>query len=467
MSNDLNNKWDKCLEIIRDNVGEARFNTWFVKARPISFDANKLVLSLPSQFVVDKYEYDFCNLIRMTLRRVFGTDVKIAYEIPVIQGDKSSHITLTPAIQSPIIKNKYEQQNFQKPAIEGDVLKGGSDFDPQLNPTLSFENYCVGDSNKLAHTIADYIAKNPLNNHFNPYFLYGDVGVGKTHLIQAIGIRIKENNPRAKVLFTTAKQFQNLYANAARTKKIPDFINWFMQMDALLLDDLQMIANKAKTANEALFPIFNHLHQNGKQLVFTCDRPPMELDGVADRLIDRFKWGITEKLHKPDFELRKKILKFKSEHNGLNLSDEIIALVAQTATSSVRELEGIVMGILTRSITLNAPITAAMARDVMKNFVKVKEKKRLNFDMIVEATAEYYNLNPDVIFTSSRVRDIADARQMIMYLGYKHSGLSTVAIGNKLKRSHPTVVHGISTIRERLEQADTAQAVEAIEASLL
>ncbi|MDE6217708.1 MAG: chromosomal replication initiator protein DnaA, partial [Muribaculaceae bacterium] len=341
-------------------------------------------------------------------------------------------------------------------------------FNPQLNPDLNFNNYVVGQSNKLAFTIADYIARNPRNSNFNPFFLFGDVGVGKTHLTQAIGIRIKEEHPKAKVFFTTAKQFQTLYANSVRVKKVPDFINWFSNIDVLLLDDLQEIAHMVKTTNDALFPVFNHLHQNGKQLVFTCDRPPMELDGIADRLIDRFKWGITEKLPRPDAELRRRILTFKARHNGLDLPEEVIELIAESATSSVRELEGIVMGILTRSITLNAPISLELAKEVMKNTIKTPVRKSVNFDMVVEATAEYYRLNPDVIFSKSRVRDVADARQVIMYLCNKLTGLSSVSIGYKLNRQHATVLHGISAIRERIDAVpEVAAAVEQIEHSIV
>ena len=237
-------------------------------------------------------------------------------------------------------------------------------------------------------------------------------------------------------------------------------------MDVLLIDDLQELSHKDGTAN-VLFPIFNHLHQNGKALVFTCDRPPMELDGIADRLIDRFKWGITEQLPKPDLALRKKILTFKASKNGLNLPAEVIDLIAERATGSVRELEGIVMGIYLRSINLNAPITLQLAQEVMQHSIKKVEQKTINFDMIVEATAEFYRLNPDVIFSKSRVRDIADARQVIMYLCHKLTSLSSSAIGQKLNRRHATVLHGISAINDRLPYAkELSVAVEKIEEDL-
>ena len=461
--------WNKCLVFIKDNIGDGQYKAWFANTTFHSFRNNILYLNIPSQFCFEIYEDEYYALIHAAKKKYFGEKVKITYLAPIIKDDDKSNVEIPSPKRSKILSNKYERVNFQQPAIEGNTLKGGVNFDPQLNSANNFENYCLGDSNKLPVTIAEYIANNPKNNNFNPFFLYGDVGVGKTHLIQAIGIRVKEQNPNAKVLFTTMKQFQTLYANAVITKQVPKFIKWFSDLDVLLLDDLQEVANKIKTGNDALFPVFNHLHQHGKQLVFTCDRPPMELDGVTDRLIDRFKWGITEKLERPDFELRKKILSFKAKNNGLDIPEDVIELIATHATSSVRELEGIVLGILTRSITLNAPITLELAKDVMRNSVKIATKKRLNFDMIVETTAEYFNLNPDVLFTKSRVRDIADARQVVMYLSNKHTGLSSVSIGMKLNRRHATVLHGIANIKQRMEvESDDIQSIiTQIESALL
>ena len=315
-------------------------------------------------------------------------------------------------------------------------------------------------------TIAKNIAEKPRNNDFNPFFLYGDVGIGKTHLIQAIGIRVKESNPNAKVLYTTSRQFQHLYTQAVLRKTVPQFINWFMQMDVLLLDDLQEIAGMVKTT-ETLFPIFNHLHQNGKQLVFTCDRPPMDLDGIADRLIDRFKWGLTERLPKPDEDLRKKILISKARKDGLDFPPDVLDYIAGNAVNSVREIEGVVRGILTRSISLNMPITIELAREVMKNTIHLTEKKPVNFEMLVEATAEYFNLNPDVLFSKNRMRDINDARQVLMFLSHKLTGLSSSVIGRKLNRQHGTVLHGIAAVKDRIpNEPEMAKAIETIEASL-
>lgn len=468
MEKDYQKQWQKCLEIIRDNLGQSRFDTWFACAKALSYEDNKLTLGLPSSFFYEKYEDDFYDILSSALKRVFGPEIKLIYNVGVIgDGLKEEEVTIPSPKKSHAVGSKFIQSLQSSRPMESNGSVKSEEIDPQLNPSLNFENYCVGESNRLPFTIAEFIANHPDKSDFNPFFLYGDVGVGKTHLIQAIGIRIKERNPRAKVLFITLRQFQNLMASATIRKEIPGFLNWFQQIDALLIDDLQELTFKDGTA-KVLFPIFNHLHQHGKKLVFTCDRPPVELDGIADRLIDRFKWGITERLPRPDKELRKKILQFKAAKNGLSLPEEVIDVVAEKCTGSVRELEGIVMGLLTRSITLNVPINSQLAEEVMKNSIKTVVKKSINFEMIVEATAEHYNLNPDVIFSKSRVRDIADARQMIMYLSHKHTDLSSTAIGMKLNRKHATVLHGISAVADRLPIAkDLSNAVDAIETVLM
>lgn len=457
-------KWNRCLDKIRSNLGEDRFQVWFSCAKVVSYKNNELLIQVPSYYYKQQYESTFLNLIASALRSEFGAEIQLFYTYQVIEGDKKSNVVIQSQHHAPILVNKTEQIISSKQAMVRKELIA----DSQLNSSLNFENYCVGRVNRLPFTIAEHIANYPEKPDFNPFFLYGSVGVGKTHLIQAIGIRIKERNPRAKVLFISMRQFQNYFQQAAViNKNIPEFINWFQGLDVILFDDLQELSGKTGTC-DALFPIFQHLHQNNKKLVFTCDRPPMELDGIADRLIDRFKWGITEELEKPDYELRRKILKFKAQTNGLDLSDDIIDFIACSSTGSVRELEGIVMGLYTRSIAENAPLTVALAEKVISHFVKKVEKKAVNFDMIVENTAEFYHLNPDAIFSKSRLRDIADARQMIMYLCKKHTGLSSPAIGSKLNRKHATVLHGISAIADRLEVSkELNDAVAAIEKSML
>lgn len=463
MKEDLKQKWAECQKFILDNIGESRFNAWFAKATALSVNQESITLAVPSNFYIEKYEDDFLGLLHAAIRKSFGRPLQIFYETQVLSEIKESSVKIGESLRSKVVGGKMERA-IQSGGSAG--RKAAAEIDSQLNPVYNFENYCSGHSNMLALTIASNIAENPRNNNFNPFFLYGDVGVGKTHIIQAIGIRVKENNPDAKVLYTTAREFQHLYSQAAISKTIPKFINWFMQMDLLMMDDLQEIAGKIGTT-EALFPIFNHLHQNGKQLIFTCDRPPMELDGITDRLIDRFKWGLTERLPRPDVELRKKILNFKAVKNGLDLPEEVIDYIAENAVNSVREIEGVVMGVLTRSISLNVPITLQLAKEVMKHTIVMEEKKPVNFDIIVETVAEHFRLNPDAIFSKNRMRDVNDARQVIMYLSHKLTGLSSTVIGRKLNRQHGTVLHGIAAVKDRLPiMAEFAKTVEAIETEL-
>ena len=467
MQQELQDKWQQCCRFILDNIGETRFNTWFSRTSVSRLESDSIILQVPSQFFVERYEADYLNLLHAALKRVFGRPLQIYYNVQLLADHKDSTVTLRESSASAVISSKLERSTAsQVSSGGGQSIRGSRNFDSQLNRIYNFENYCTGNSNLLAVTIAKNIAEKPRNNDFNPFFLYGDVGIGKTHLIQAIGIRVKESNPNAKVLYTTSRQFQHLYTQAVLRKTVPQFINWFMQMDVLLLDDLQEIAGMVKTT-ETLFPIFNHLHQNGKQLVFTCDRPPMDLDGIADRLIDRFKWGLTERLPKPDEDLRKKILISKARKDGLDFPPDVLDYIAGNAVNSVREIEGVVRGILTRSISLNMPITIELAREVMKNTIHLTEKKPVNFEMLVEATAEYFNLNPDVLFSKNRMRDINDARQVLMFLSHKLTGLSSSVIGRKLNRQHGTVLHGIAAVKDRIpNEPEMAKAIETIEASI-
>lgn len=466
MDTETSYKWHQFLKIIEDNIGAERFATWFSETRLIGYADNRISIGLPSQFFFEKYEDDFYDLITSTLRRVYGPDVKLEYEVSVIKNDDRGKVHYIAPEQSHVIKNKTVR-SVTAPA--NPLVEQSEDaifIDSQLNETLCFENYCVGESNILPFTIAKFISENPGKAEFNPFFLYGDVGVGKTHLMQAIGIRIKENNPVAKVLFMPMKQFQYLFAGASIKKEIPKFIAWYQQFDALLFDDIQELSFKPGTM-DALFQVFNYLYLHNKVLAFTSDRAPLELDGLTDRLIDRFRSGITEKLEKPDVELRKRILHFKASKNGLDMPQDVLDLIAGNTNGSVRELESIMMGILTRSINFNTPITVNLARDVLKTSTR-KATKAINFDMIVDATSEYFSLNPDVIFSKNRVRDVADARQIIMYLADKLIKLSSTTIGQRLNRKHTTVLHGIKTIKDRCDTSDSiTKAVEIIESRLM
>ena len=436
--------WQHCLEIIKSNIHETQFQSWFQPVESIGFENGVVTLRLPSDFFREQYEGRFFPILSKTMKRVYGANVRLQYTIEVVNKDPESAVIIESQTPSNIVR--YE------------------DIDSQLNLTYNFENYCVGNSNKLVHTIAEYIGNNPNKVDFNPVFLYGPTGVGKTHLIQAIGIRVKEVKPSARVLYITARVFENQYGQAVHDKKVTDFINFYQSIDVLLIDDIQEIAGKVGT-QKAFFPIFNHLHQKGKQIIMTSDRPPVELDGIMERLINRFSWGDTEVLPKPDLELRKQIINQKSRKNGLALSEDVVELIAEYATDSVRELEGVIMSLITRASILNHPVTADLARVVMKSTVKIT--KKINFEMIVETTAAAYNFDSDVIFTKNRMRNIADARQVVMYLANKFTDLSSTMIGAKLGRTHATVLHGIKNVQNRIGvEKSFAEFIDQIETTL-
>lgn len=446
MKENAKEKWNECLELIRQKLdNDTAFATWFEPTVAKSLRGNHLTLTVPSMFCQELYEGQYFPVFSEALHEVFGSNLKLTYEVPVVSNTKGGSVRKESGVNESSGGSPAKSPSPSKATKEKE-----DDYIPQLNAALSFENYCVGPSNKLPWTIAESIARQPVNSNFNPFFLYGDVGVGKTHLMQAIGIQVKKAFPEKRVVFLPMKEFQRLYQNAYLRHEIPAFLQWFMHCDVLLFDDLQEIAGSEGTLNNALFPIFSHLQMHGKQLVFTCDRPPQDLKDLEERLIDRFKWGIVEKLERPDPALRKKILTFKARKNGFSLPADVIDYVANSPINSVREIEGIVLGIMTRAINLGLEIDLNLAKEVVGRTIRPSKKKAINFDMIVEKVAEEMHLNPDVLFSKSRVRDVADARMTIMYLAQKLLGLSTSSIGMKLGRKHSTVIHGIKTVEERV-----------------
>lgn len=467
MKSDNKGLWRDCLKLIRSQLAEDVFDVWFKDTELINFENGKVTIGVPSEYYVMQYENRLKNVFRAALKEVFGSNIKIEYTYYVVSSDPTSAVTIEKSTSDgENNQKKPEGKQTSRTSRKGGVIY--EDFDSQLNPAYTFENYCHGRSNQLPFTIAESIGNNPGNTNFNPFFLFGNTGVGKTHLIQGIGQRIKQQNPSAKVLYVSARTFTKQYGQAAgapNNGRIDDFIAFYQNLDALLIDDIQEFAGMAKTQN-AFFTIFNHLHLKGTLLIMTSDRPPVDLTGIMDRLINRFKWGVTEQLLPPDFELRKMILRNKSQKNGLNLPEDVINVIANHVTDSVRELESIVLSLIARAALVNQPITPQLTEAVMQSIVKINTK-RINFDMIVENVAAKFDLDPDVIFSRSRVRDIADARQVIMYLAYKLTDLSSKVIGYKLSRSHVTVLHGIKTIENRITlEQPFAHMIEEIENTL-
>ena len=434
--------WEECLEFFKDNIPAEQFDAWFKDITSLSYKDDTLTLLVPSPYFVEQFENRYFKLISIALHKFYGENVQLYYGYNQVSNEPSTSVKVKSSKPSQTIvsqtanpANPFQQQQQE-------------DIDSQLNPRYNFENYCGSNSNKIARTIGEAIATNPNCKTFNPLFVLGPTGVGKTHLIQAIGIRIKEKDPQSRVLYVTARLFESQYTAAVARGKINEFINFYQSIDTLIIDDIQDLIGKQRTQN-TFFHIFNHLHQNQKQLILSSDCCPSQMEGMEARLLSRFKWGMTAELERPDYELRKGILTQKAEQDGLSIPSEVLDYIATNVTDSIRELEGIIVSLMAHATVLNQEITVDLAKNVLANAIKVN-KKQINFEMITQEVCSFYQIDPDQIFTKTRKREISDARQMIMYLSKKLAKMPLTAIGTRLSRTHATVLHACNNIDERL-----------------
>lgn len=440
--------WDKCLAIIKDNVDEVAYEKWFVPIKSFSFENGELVLQVPSHFFQEYIEENYTELLRPVITRVYGKSIKLYYKVTVVENPIATVNVSSPEKSATVSRNIRQAlpaqplNPFQAPEYE--------DLDSQLNPYYTFENYYTSDSNKVARITGEAVAASPGHNPFNPMFVYGESGVGKTHLIQAIGIKIKEQNPRARVLYLSANLFQQQYTTAVVHNQLNNFINFYQSIDVLLMDDIQEFAGKIQTQN-TFFHIFNHLHLNGKQLVLTCDRPPVELEGIVPRLLTRFKWGLQVEVERPDYSLRRDILHNKIERDGLVISEEIVDYIARNVTDNVRDLEGTIVSLMAHAMAFNREVTLELAEQVLARSVRMV-KKQITIDSIKNAVCNYYDIKPDKLVMRSRKREVVVARQVAMYLSKKHTSTALAGIGSMLGRyDHATVLYACKTIEGQLQ----------------
>ena len=460
-------QWNSCLDFIKANVPAEQFNVWFAPIVAVDYDQdnNRVTLKVPSQFFVEQIEGRYINVLSLALKKVFGDQVKLIYKYNVVGNDDASAVEQQEDNASTRLKQelKIRKPRVANPFKHEDSLE---DIDPQLNPRYTFENYCSSMSNKLAVSIGQAIAEHPEVKTYNPLFVFGTTGVGKTHLLQAIGIKLKENNPRMRVLYVSSRVFESQYTTAVLQKKVNDFISFYESIDVLLLDDIQFFAGNKLATQNTFFHIFNYLHQHQRQLVMSSDCRPSELDGMEPRLISRFKWGMTVELEKPDFELRRRFLSMRAAQDGLNIDGEVLDFIATNVTDSVRELEGVMVSLLAHATMLGQDITIDLARTVIGNTVKVSQRQ-MSFEYIIETVADYYNMPTDLLYGKSRKREISDARQLVMYLAKKEAQMSSTSIGAKLDRTHATVLHACIQIEQRMSiEKDFSREVAAITASL-
>ncbi len=452
--------WDKCLSIFRDNLPPEQFDAWFKPVQPVSFTDNKLVLMVPSQYFIEHLEERYTTLLGRTLYKVYGPDMKLFYHFNQVGNEPSTGVTMGSSKPSAAVAPKpgASSNPFRQHEVQ--------EIDSQLNPNYTFENYCDSMSNRVARSIGEAIANDPKCKTFNPLFVFGAPGVGKTHLIQAIGIRIKETSPAQRVLYITARLFESQYTTAIRNGKINDFINFYQSIDTLIIDDIQDLIGKQSTQN-TFFHIFNHLILNQKQLILASDCCPSKMEGMEKRLISRFTMGMTVELESPDYQLRKEVLQQKAEQDGLELPTDVMDYIATNVTESIRELEGIVVSITAHAAILNVDINLDLARKVISNAVKINHRQ-INFEIITQEVASHFGIDVDQIFTKSRKREISDARQMVMYLAKKHAKMPLTAIGTRLSRTHATVLYACKNIEERLPLEKQLQAdVNKIESALM
>lgn len=437
--------WNKCLNVIKDNVNEVAFETWFTPIVPLDYKDNEFILQVPSQFFYEYIEEKYIDLLRKTLYREVGEGTQLKYRIVM---DKATQtVTDIPSAKKTSFESDSSQSSKPK-AISNPFEKATlKDIDPQLNPNYTFDTFVEGKANKLSRIAGLSIAANPGDTAFNPLFLHGHSGVGKTHLVHAIGVAAKEQNPATRVLYVSANLFQIQYTNAVRRNSVNDFLNFYQTIDVLIIDDIHEFAGKTATQN-TFFHIFNHLHQSRKQIILTCDRSPALIQGMEQRLLTRFKWGLTAELEKPDFDLRKSILLNKIYRDGLDIAPEVVDFIAENVTENIRDLEGVIVSLLAHSMLTNAPIDLKLAEKVVKKLVTITPVS-ISLDKIKDAVCEHFNLELESILTQSRKREVVQARQIAMYLSKQFTKHSLSSIGHAIgNRDHATVLHACKTVND-------------------
>ncbi|MBQ3744907.1 MAG: chromosomal replication initiator protein DnaA [Prevotella sp.] len=447
MNNSHKALWEECLHLIEANVSEQQYKTWFA---PIVFESyseteQTLLVQVPSPYVYEYLEQYYVGLLSKVLARVFGTSVKLSYRIVTV---KAQH-NVTTTVESDGPSEIQQPQGTNKAPTTLDAATP-QQLNPQLDAKKTFQNFIEGDSNKLPRTVGLSIAEHPGKSTFNPFFIYGPSGCGKTHLINAIGVRCKETYPQKRVLYVSARLFQVQFTDSVRHNTTNDFINFYQSIDVLIVDDIQEWMNSPKTL-DTFFHIFNHLFRMGRQIILASDRPPVDLQGMKDRLLTRFACGLIAELEKPNVQLCKDILNAKCRRDGLKIPADVIQYIAETANGSVRDLEGVVNSLMAYSIVYNTNVDMRLAERIIKRAVKV-DNHPLTIDEILEKVCRHYNVEQRQVFSKSRRRDYVQVRQVSMYLAQKYTKMPAGRIGQLIgNRDHSTVIHSCNAIEQRLK----------------
>jgi chromosomal replication initiator protein len=473
MNNEYRTAWEKCLNMIKDNVPSSSYKTWFEPIVPVKLEDKVLTIQVPSAFFYEYLEEQFIDILRKTLRMVLGVGAKLEYNVVMGGSNGNGPFTVSyPTNNNTRIQNKpltvplrtEEKTSIKNPFIIPGIQK--LQIDPQLKTDNTFENFVEGDCNRLARSAGYAVAQNPGGTAFNPLMIYGNSGLGKTHLAQAIGIEVKEQSPDKVVLYVNANKFQTQFTEATRNNNRNDFLHFYQMIDVLILDDVHEFAGKEKT-QETFFHIFNHLHQMGKQLILTSDKPPIELKGMEQRLLSRFKWGLTADLQMPDFETRMEILRRKVYKDGISLSEEVLEYIASHVANNVRELEGALVSLLAQSMLNKREITLELAAKLINKLVK-NSKRELSIEYISKVVCDYFNMPVDALQAKTRKREIVQARQIAMYFSKSLTKYSLASIGAQIgSKDHATVLHACKTVNNLIDtDKNFRQFVEDIEKKL-
>ena len=448
--------WSNCLKIIKDIVEWQHYKTWFEPISPIELKANILLIQVPSQFFYEYLEEHYVNLLAKTLKRELGKEARLEYRIMVDSGNTNGRNGSMDIPASNMKTYNNNEMNFplviDNPVKNPFVIPGlkKMQIDPQLNHMYTFDSFIEGDCNRVARRAGKTVAEKPGGNSFNPLVIYGGVGLGKTHLAQSIGNEVKRIHPGKVVLYVSSEKFINQFQDHSRNNAINDFIHFYQLIDVLIIDDVQFFS-RAEKSQDAFFAIFNHLHQSGKQLVLTSDKAPKDLDGMQERLLSRFRWGLSADLQIPDYETRIEILEKKMKNDGLDMPKVVVKYVAYNINTNVRELEGALISLLAQSSLNKKDIDVELAKKVLRNFVKTSSKE-ITIDAIQKMVCEYFDVPYDRLLHKTRKREIVQARQITMYLAKAFTKNSLKTIGEHFGgRDHTTVIHSCQTVKDLMD----------------
>ena len=461
-----NDAWQNCLSELKSKTSAEEFAQWFLPIEPLEFDGARLRVRVPNRDFAMTIENNYSQVLKPIIAQLFGSDTRLYYAIPknnssIVVSSESSATTSEHTFSQPT-----DTSNIRNPFVIPGINR--LRIDPQLNRNYTFDNFIEGECNRLVRSVAMSVSVNPGNHTpFNPLYIYGDSGLGKTHLAHAIGNEVRQRFPELQVLYVAMNKFQAQFQAATINKEIPNFINFYQMVDVLILDDIQELSGKTGTQN-AFFNIFNHLQMAGKQLVLISDKPPVELKDIEERLLTRFKWGLSAEIRIPDYDTKVKIIKTKAAHLNVDIPDDVVNYLAEHISANIREIEGAISSLIANATYMNKRITISLAKEILKVYVSLYQKE-ITIEHIIDVVCAEMDIDKERLNSSERTREVAIARQLAMFLAKKHTKQPLTNIGAAIGgRNHATVLHSCKTISNLMDTDKMfRQQVEHIEKAVL